>query len=86
MVQANVVNHTGADGFTRLARQAVFTGTVLAGASYFIVDDFIGQGGTMANLRGDIEQHGAKVIGATALTGKPFSAKLALNLDLLEAL
>ncbi|MDN5848667.1 MAG: hypothetical protein L0H63_03375, partial [Nitrococcus sp.] len=55
IVQANAVNHTGADGFSRLARQAVFSGEVQPGAQYLIVDDFIGQGGTMANLRGFIE-------------------------------
>ena len=41
-----------------------------------MVDDFIGQGGTLANLRGWIEEHGGKVVAAVALTGKPYSAKL----------
>ena len=41
-----------------------------------MVDDFIGQGGTLANLRGWIEKKGGKVIGAVGLTGKPYSAKL----------
>lgn len=31
IVQANIVNHTGADGFSRMARQAVFAGTVRHG-------------------------------------------------------
>ena len=79
VVQANVVNHTGADGFSRLARQAVFSGVIAPNKNYVLVDDFIGQGGTIANLRGHIEQQGGKVIGATVLTGKPFSAKLALS-------
>ncbi len=42
-------------------------------------DDFIGQGGTIANLRGHIEQQGGHVIAATVLTGKPFSATLRLS-------
>lgn len=79
LVQANIVNHTGADGFSRLARQALFTGNVAGGADYLIVDDFIGQGGTMANLRGHIQRHGGCVIGAVSLTGKPYSAKIALS-------
>lgn len=79
VVQANVVNHTGADGFSRLARQAVFSGAVVAARHYVIVDDFIGQGGTIANLRGHIEQQGGHVIAATVLTGKPFSATLRLS-------
>ena len=76
VVQTNVVSHTGADGYGRLARQAVFEGKVQRGCEYVMVDDFIGQGGTLANLRGWIEKQGGKVVGAVALTGKPYSAKL----------
>jgi adenine/guanine phosphoribosyltransferase-like PRPP-binding protein len=79
LVQTNIVNHTGADGFSRLGRQALFSGEVLAGADYLIVDDFIGQGGTMANFRGHIVENGGNVVGVVALTGKPYSAKLALS-------
>ena len=76
IVQTNVVQHTGADGYTRLARQAAFAGNVRPNQAYLLVDDFVGQGGTLANLRGQIEKQGGRVIGAVALTGKPFSAKL----------
>ena len=76
VVQTNVVSHTGADGYGRLARQAAFEGTIQRNLEYVMVDDFIGQGGTLANLRGCIEQQGGKVVGAIALTGKPYSAKL----------
>jgi len=41
------------------------------------VDDFVGQGGTVANLAGFIHGRGGAVLGATVLTGKPCSAKLA---------
>jgi hypothetical protein len=50
IVQLNSVGHTGADGFRRLANQALFSGTVAPGLCYFVVDDFVGQGGTLANL------------------------------------
>lgn len=86
IVQINVVGHTGASGFSRLARQALFDGDVVAGADYLLVDDFIGQGGTLANLRGYIESKGGNVIGATVLTGKDFSARLALTNEQLAAL
>ena len=76
VVQTNVVSHTGADGYGRLARQACFNGSIEAGREYVMVDDFIGQGGTLANLRGWIEKRGGKVVGAIGLTGKPYSAKL----------
>jgi hypothetical protein len=79
IVQINVVSHTGADGFSRLARQAEFDGKIGENVSYVMVDDFIGMGGTLANLRGHIETNGGKVIAAVALTGKPHSARLNLS-------
>lgn len=86
VVQVNVVSHTGADGFSRLARQAQFDGAIQSGREYVMVDDFIGMGGTLANLRGYIETHGGKVLAAVALTGKPHSAKLRLTQSTLEEL
>lgn len=79
IVQVNVVGHTGANGFARLARQALFDGDVTPGANYLLVDDFVGQGGTLANLRDFIEYRGGRVIGATSLTGRPYSAKLSVE-------
>ena len=64
VTQTNIVSHTGADGYGRLARQAAFGGDVQKDSEYVMVDDFIGQGGTLANLRGWIEKRGGKVIGA----------------------
>lgn len=86
IVQVNVVGHTGANGFMRLARQAIFDGEVIVGAEYLLVDDFIGQGGTLANLKGYIESSGGIVLGATVLTGKPYSAKLCPTDEQLAAL
>jgi hypothetical protein len=86
VVQMNVVSHTGADGFSRLARQAEFDGAIQPGAEYVMVDDFVGMGGTLANLRGHIETNGGKVLAAVALTGKPHSAKLRLTQDSLNEL
>lgn len=86
LVQLNIVNHTGASGFARLASQALFDGEVDSGVDYLLVDDFIGQGGTLANLRGHIETQGGCVVGATVLTGKPFSAKIALSRKMLDSL
>lgn len=77
LIQVNRVGHTGASGFHRLATPALFSGEVARGGQYVLVDDFVGQGGTLANLRGYIEQGGGQVLAATALTGKPYSAILA---------
>lgn len=86
VVQINVVTHTGADGFARLARQPAFDGAVTADAEYVMVDDFVGMGGTLANLRGHIESHGGRVLAAVVLTGKPHSAKLRLSVERLHEL
>ena len=86
VVQANIVSHTGADGYGRLARQARFDGDVDKDCEYVMVDDFIGQGGTLANLRGWIEKRGGNVVGAVALTGKPYSAKLSPSREQLREL
>ena len=86
LVQANIVCHTGADGYGRMARQACFDGPVDPDKSYLLIDDFVGQGGTLANLRGHILKHKARVAGAICLTGKPYSAQLALAPDQLNTL
>lgn len=86
VIQVNIVSHTGAGGFTRLGRQALFSGTVQSGLHCVLVDDFIGQGGTLANLRGHLITQGAHVIGATVLTGKDFSARLAAPQALIDEL
>lgn len=86
IVQTNVVGHTGADGFTRLARQAEFGGEVKAGTVYCLVDDFVGQGGTLANLRGFLIGGGGNVVGAAVLTGKPYSAILSPTDEILTKL
>ena len=86
VVQVNVVSHTGANGFWRLARQAEFEGMVTPGCDYVLVDDFVGMGGTLANLKGYIESNGGHVVAAVSLTGKPHSAKLAPTAERLNEL
>jgi hypothetical protein len=86
LVQANVVDHVGDVGFSHLARQAVFAGAVEPGRAYVLVDDFIGQGGTLANLRGHIMAGGGRVLGATVLTGNTSSSVLRLEPERLQQL
>jgi len=59
---------------------------VTAGRHYVLVDDFVGQGGTLANLRGYIMHGGGSVIGGVTLTGRADSATLALQPTTLDAL
>ena len=86
VIQDNTVGHTGADGWHRLANPPLFSGEVVAATDYLLLDDFIGQGGTLANLKGFIESKGGRVVGATTLTGQPYSARLAPDRVLIETL
>lgn len=79
LVQLNKVSHTKSSGWHRLANQALFGGEVIPQKRYLLLDDFIGQGGTLANLRAFIEANGGCVVGAAALTGKAYSSILALT-------
>ncbi len=85
VLQINRVRYTGANGYRRLASPALFAGDVKP-EKYLLVDDFIGQGGTLANLKGYLESRGASVLGATTLTGKAYSAKLNLTEETLQNL
>ncbi len=58
--QSNYVGHTGADGWLRLATPAAFTGSIEQGKDYLLIDDHVGLGGTLANLRGYIETQGGR--------------------------
>lgn len=66
--QINKVSRTGAGIDHRFAFQPVFDGTVEAGRDYLIVDDTLSVGGTIAALRGYIENRGGRVIGAGVMT------------------
>jgi len=83
IVQAAKVSRTGADGFHRLANCPPFSGDFPSGQTAIIVDDTLTQGGTFASLKGHIEQQGGKVLLAVALTGKNYSAKLAISKETL---
>lgn len=86
LVQTKLVGRTGQDGFGRLANQPEFAGNVRSDLPYFILDDTLTQGGTLAGLKGYIESHGGRVIGASALTGKQYSTRMALSPQTLSQL
>lgn len=86
IVQTNIVSHTGSDGYGRLSRQAQFDGKIQQGGNYVLVDDFVGMGGTLANLKGHIETNGGHIVGSVSLTGKPYSSKLKVSEERLNEL
>jgi hypothetical protein len=86
LVQTNTVGHTRASGFHRLVFQPTFDGEVVPGRPYLLVDDHVGLGGTLANLRGHIESNGGSVVLATTLSASRRSEVLALRSETLQAL
>ena len=58
------------DGWFRLVNQPQFYGEVSKGREYVIADDVCTQGGTLASLRGFIENKGGRVICMTTLATK----------------
>lgn len=86
IVQDSVVKRSASDGVGRLTKEVAFHGDVIPGKKYLLADDTLTQGGTLAGLKGYIESHGGEVIGASALMGKQYSAKLAPDAHTLAAL
>ena len=70
IVQINKPGRTGSDSSHRLAFQPIFDGKVEAGRDYLILDDNSTMGGTIASLRGYIENRGGHVIGAAVMSAR----------------
>jgi hypothetical protein len=86
IVQTNTVGHTRAGGYHRLVFPPTFAGNVERGADYVMIDDHVGLGSTLANLRGHIEAEGGRVIAATTMSASRRSEILALRPDTLQSL
>jgi hypoxanthine-guanine phosphoribosyltransferase len=70
IVQREKISRTNSKADHRLAFTPTFTGAV-AKANFFIVDDTLTMGGTIASLRGYIENRGGHVLGAAVMTAHP---------------
>jgi hypothetical protein len=86
IVQAEYVGRTGKGIDHRFAFQPTFTGRVVPGQEYFLVDDTLSVGGTIAQLKGYIESHGGKVVGASALTAHKGCLSLPVTEKMLNAI
>jgi len=84
--QATKVSRTSLSGLDRVFVVPEFVGQAIVGQAYILLDDTLTQGGTFAALASHLQQQGAKVLGAIALTGKQYSARLNLDSALLEQL
>lgn len=86
IVQNNTVGHTRAPAFNRLVTPAAFEGPVVVGTQYVLVDDHVGVGGTLANLKGYVETRGGRVIAMTTLTQSRDAHQIALRPETLIVL
>ena len=86
IVQSNRVGHTRAKAFNRIVTPATFVGQVESGGLYVLIDDHVGLGGTLANLKGHIETHGGRIVAMTTLTESRDSRQIALRRQTLDML
>lgn len=84
--QTNRVVHTKSSGWHRFVTPAEFAGEVVAGTSYVLVDDHVGLGGTLANMRGYIERYGGIVIAMTTISETRDGRIIALQEETLNSL
>ncbi len=69
ILQINKTHHTDSTAMHRLLHRPEFSGNVMPGQAYIIVDDVITSGSTVQALRLFIESHGGKVAAFSALAG-----------------
>ena len=85
ILQRERVGRTGTGADHRLAFNPSFEGKIKTGQTYLILDDNITMGGTLASLRGYIENRGGKVLAAMSMTGRKLMVQLAVTPKMLAA-
>lgn len=86
IVQAEKVGRTNSNADHRLAINPAFVGKVERDQPYLIVDDTLAMGGTLASLRGYIENRGGKVLGAAVMTAHPGAVDMPVKPQMLAAI
>lgn len=86
VVQSNKVAHTRSRGWHRLVTPALFDGPVTVGAEYLLVDDHVGFGGTLTNLKGHVEARGGVVVAMTTISETQGGRTIAVRSDTLSML
>ncbi|WP_244222682.1 phosphoribosyltransferase [Cupriavidus lacunae] len=76
IVQTTKVFHTGTDPMERMNLRARFSGYVVPGGRYVLVDDVTTMGGTLAELANYIQSHHGGVIAAIVLVCAGRSGRL----------
>ena len=86
IVQSERVGRTGTDANHRLAFNPSFEGEVKTGQAYLIIDDTLLMGGTIASLRGYIENRGGRVVGASVMDAQEGAVNIAVKPKMLAAI
>lgn len=84
--QSNTAKRTDTGVYHRYVSPPEFKGEVQAGKSYLIVDDTLSVGGTIATLKGYIENNGGKVIGSTVMTAHALKVDIPIQPNMLQSL
>jgi hypothetical protein len=77
--QVTKAYRTGSGADHRLAVHPEFDGQLTSDADYIIIDDTMTTGGTLADLRGFVQEQGGKVIGMAALVAHPGAVGIAIK-------
>lgn len=73
-------------GLERVFARPIFAGKVVGNRRLVLLDDTLTQGGTIAALAEHVQGQGAQVAAIVAITGKQYSAQLALSVTTLKLL
>jgi len=84
IIQSDRVYRTNSGADHRLAFTPAFEGNVTPGHEYFLIDDTLAMGGTLASLRGFVENRQGKVLGAMVMTAHEGSLHLPVRQELLN--
>mgnify|MGYP003122613122 CR=1 FL=1 len=84
--QTERVARTGEGADYRLAFNPSFDGPVKKGGKYLVFDDTLTMGGTIASLRGFLENRGGNVIAAAVMTAHLGALNIAVKPSMLEAI
>lgn len=86
ILQCEKVGRTNTGADHRLAFNPTFEGEVIKGQKYLLVDDTLTMGGTVASLRGFVENRGGDVVGAAVMTAHVGALKLPVKPKMLAAI
>lgn len=86
IIQIDKVARTNKGAFYRLLYNPLFEGEVIKNMNYFLLDDTLTMGGTIANLKGYIENNGGKVVGGAVMTAFPTALNIQIQSNMYQGI